>query len=88
VPSPRHRTAIEGAAIVRSVSEPLLAALLAPSPAPRAATAPVAPDALEGAPEVDEADAPPTPSQELPADAQPDDVHAVFDWLRNQNTVG
>ena len=29
VPSPAHRTAVEGAALVRSVSEPLLAALLA-----------------------------------------------------------
>ena len=32
VPSPRHRTAIEGAALARAVTEPLLAALLADEP--------------------------------------------------------
>ena len=93
VPSPRHRTAIEGAALVRSVSEPLLAALLAPAPAPRPApplpAAPdAAPDAAADAAEPDRATAAP---QELPpADAPQaaDDVHAVFDWLRNLTFVG
>jgi hypothetical protein len=92
VPSPRHRTAIEGAAIVRSVSEPLLAALLAPAPAPRTAAPPAPPavDAPEDAPDGAEPDRATAVSQEPPpADAPqaPDDVRAVFDWLRNLTFV-
>ena len=77
VPSPEHRTAVEGAALVRSVSEPLLTALLAESP-PRPDPAGDGADTAEAALTLGAPGAP---------GALAERAHALFGWLRGLTFV-